>query len=69
MKWRDLFIWLTAMAYLVACLGIETMAAWESSIAPYQPGWWMVAAYLGELGFVALFAILIWVEHDGPRDL
>lgn len=69
MKSRDLLIWVTAMAYFVACLGIETMAAWESSIPPYQPGWWMVAAYLGELGFIALFAILIWVEHDGPRDL
>lgn len=69
MKLRDLLIWLTALVYLVACLSIETLAAWETSTSPYQPGWWMVAAYLGELGFVGLYAILIRIEHDGPRDL
>jgi hypothetical protein len=69
MKSCDILIWLTAFLYLGACLGIETMAAWESSIPPYQPGWWMVAAYLGELGLVGLYAILMWVEHDGPRNL
>ena len=69
MNWRDSILLLTSILYLVACFGIEAMAAWESSIPPYQPGWWMVAAYLGELGIFALFAFLTWIDHDGPRDL
>ncbi len=69
MKWQDILIWTTAILYLVACFSIEAMAAWESSHPPYQPGWWIVAAYLGELGLLVLYAILIWIYDDGSRDL
>ena len=66
---RDFIFLLTSILYLVACFGIEAMAAWEGSHPPYQPGWWMVAAYLGELGLVVLFAFWMWIYDDGPRDL
>lgn len=69
MTQRDFLFLLTSILYLVACFGIEAMAAWESSVPPYQPGWWMVAAYLGELGLLVLYALLIWIYDDGPRDI